>query len=92
MYVLKYGIWNVASTDGAVVKELCESGYSTLTAHVLSGRGIKNKSEANTLLRTDAPFCDPYDMKEMDMAVAAIQNALLRQSVFIFKCMLNLSA
>ncbi len=78
MYILKYGIWNVASVDETVVKELCESGYSPLTAHVLSGRGIKSKEEADLLLRKDAPLHDPYLMKEMDLAVAAIQNALLR--------------
>ncbi len=82
---MKYGIWNVASADDTMVEALCRAGYSVLTAHTLGGRGIKDLQEAMELLRHDSPLCDPYEMKEMDLAVAAIQNALMRrQTIAVF--------
>lgn len=82
---MKYGIWNVASVDATVVEGLCQAGYSVLTAHTLSGRGIRQLQEACELLRQDAPLCNPYDMKEMDLAVATIRNALKqKQTMAVF--------
>ena len=73
---MKYGIWNVASTNREIVEELIQSGFSTLTAYVLSGRGIRSCAEARELLQIDAPLIDPFLMKEMDQAVQVIESAL----------------
>ena len=82
---MKYGIWNVASANPESVEALCKAGYSVLTAHTLSGRGIQSPEEAHALLCQDAPLFDPYALKEMDLAVAAIQNALIhKQTMAVF--------
>ena len=73
---MKYGIWNVASVDDHVVQELIHKGYSTLTAYALSGRGVTSAQEAEVILSRDATLIDPYLMKEMDLAVAAIRHAM----------------
>ncbi len=73
---MKYGIWKVAETDSDVVATLCTSGYSVLTAHVLSSRGITTAQEARAFLNADAPLIDPFEMREMDRAVAAVREAL----------------
>lgn len=82
---MKYGIWNVASTDQKVIEELLRGGYSVLTAYALSGRGISGKEEADALLQTDAALIDPFCMKEMDKAVAAVRHALEEeQTIAVF--------
>lgn len=82
---MKYGIWNVASVDELVVEELIRQGYSPLTAYALSGRGIRSKEEADALLRRDATLIDPFQMKEMDRAVAAIRRAMAEgQTIAVF--------
>ena len=82
---MKYGIWNVASTNEKVIKELIQEGYATLTAYALSGRGICNKEEAKALLQKDATLIDPFRMKEMDRAVAAVRRALEeKQTIAVF--------
>ncbi|MBR6825445.1 MAG: single-stranded-DNA-specific exonuclease RecJ [Oscillospiraceae bacterium] len=73
---MKYGTWNVASIEEKVVEELTREGYSVLTAYTLSGRGIRNKEEANALLQNNAALIDPFAMKEMDRAVAAVRHAM----------------
>lgn len=82
---MKYGTWKIAQPNAAAVQELCASGYSTLTAYVLSGRGCNSAQEAAALLCADAPLADPFAMKEMDRAVAVIRRALAeKQRIAIF--------
>lgn len=73
---VKYGAWNVASSRAEEVDLLCASGYGALTARVLSARGLHDPVQAEALLSASAPLIDPFEMKEMDRAVAAIRRAL----------------
>ena len=82
---MKYGTWNVASVDKNVVEELIRQGYSPLTAYTLSGRGLGSVEEAKALLERDAALIDPFCMKEMDRAVAAVRHALeQKQTIAVF--------
>ena len=82
---MKYGIWNVASTNEKVTQELIQAGFSALTAYALSGRGICSAEEANALLQRDATLIDPFLMKEMDRAVAAVRRAMEeKQTIAVF--------
>ena len=76
---MKYGTWRIMAPEKEAVEELERSGYSVLTAHVLCGRGYDTPEKAAGLLDTTAPFFDPFRMKEMDRAVAAVRGALERK-------------
>lgn len=82
---MKYGIWNTALPDSAAVDALQQAGYSPLTARVLAGRGCKSGADAGAMLDASAPWVDPFRLKEMDRAVAAIRQALqLEQKIAVF--------
>ncbi len=72
---LKYGIWNIALPDEARVQSLCRAGFSPLTARALGGRGL-DAAQAKALLSADAPFFDPFLMRDMDRAVATLRDAM----------------
>lgn len=73
---VKYGAWNIASSHAEEVDLLLASGYGALTARVLSARGVHDPQQAGDLLSAAAPLIDPYEMKEMEIAVATIRRAL----------------
>lgn len=73
---MKYGTWSIAVPQEQAVAQLCAAGYSPLTARVLCGRGFDTPEKANALLDITAPLDDPFAMKEMDRAVAAVRAAL----------------
>lgn len=75
---MKYGTWNVSSYRSEDVKALCEAGFSPLTARVLCARGYTTAAQAQEFLRCDVPLCDPFALREMDRAVARVQQALTR--------------
>ncbi|MBQ3216651.1 MAG: single-stranded-DNA-specific exonuclease RecJ [Oscillospiraceae bacterium] len=82
---MKYGTWNVAVPEPASVDLLQGAGYSSLTARVLCARGYDTPQKAEALLDGLCPLLDPYEMKDMDKAVAAIRQALrLGQRIAIF--------
>jgi len=75
---VKYGAWNIASYDQGAVQSLCEAGYGTLTAQVLSARGYDTPEKAQRLLSLTEPLHDPFLMKEMDEAVNVIKRAIVQ--------------
>ncbi len=75
---MKYGIWNVSKPDMESVNALTRSGYSPLTAMVLSARGIHTPKQAQAYLDLQAPLHDPFLMKDMAKAVKRVALALER--------------
>lgn len=75
-FALKYGTWKIGQPDAAAVAALERGGYGALTARVLSARGCETAEQAEALLRTDSPLEEPLLLREMDRAVAAIEQAL----------------
>ncbi len=73
---MKYGTWNVALPGKESVALLQQAGYSILAARVLCGRGYETGEQAYALLHTDEALVDPFELKEMDKAVAVIRKAL----------------
>lgn len=83
--ILKYGTWTIGVPGEGEVKLLRDAGYSLLTAAVLSARGCRTPEEAQKLLDAQRPLTDPFEMKEMDRAVAAIREALAnKQKIAVF--------
>ena len=67
------------------VNHLVQEGYAPLTAMVLAARGIGDSRCAQQYLDCDAPMCDPFLMRDMDKAVARVQQALvLGQRIAVF--------
>lgn len=76
---VKYGTWVIGEPEAQSVKCLREAGFGELTANVLSSRGFRTPQEAQALLSSDQPLIDPFEMKEMDRAVAAVRAAMAQQ-------------
>ena len=73
---VKYGIWNVTQPEQASVNALVRSGYSPLTAMVLSARGLSGPREAAAYLDCCAPLPDPFLMTDMDLAAGRVALAM----------------
>ncbi len=70
--------WLVRETDKAVCERIsAECGLLPLTAKILYNRGITEKEEIKTFLDRDSmPLYDPFLLKDMDKAVARINEAI----------------
>ncbi len=75
---MKYGIWNVQTPQAAGVNCLAGSGYSPLTAMILSARGIQEPEQAKQYIGCSAALLDPFTMTDMEKGVARIRTALER--------------
>ncbi len=75
---LKYGFWNVQQPEMAAVNALVATGYSPLTAMILSARGIRSGQDARDYLRCDTPMPDPFLMTDMDLAAGRVGLAMTR--------------
>ena len=75
---MKYGIWNVAEPEMGAVNALVQSGYSPLTAMILSARGIPDSRAARNYLSCEAELPDPFLMKDMDLAAGRVGLAMAR--------------
>jgi single-stranded-DNA-specific exonuclease len=78
--------WEVRPSNGFDDSPLKELGISSLTAQVLSNRGISNVEQARRFISpalSDLP--NPFTMKDMDKAVARIAKAILQnEKITIF--------
>ncbi len=73
---VKYGIWKTAQPEVEAVNALVKSGYTPLTAMVLSARGIKDGKAAQCYLDCNARLPDPFLMKDMDLAAGRVGLAM----------------
>ncbi len=67
----------MAESDPGVCATLERLGFSPLTGAILASRGYDTAQKALDFLQADATFADPFLMKDMDLAVARIQSALM---------------
>ena len=82
---MKYGIWNVADPEPGAVNGLVGEGYAPLAAMILASRGKSTASAAKEYLRCDSPLCDPFLMKDMDIAAGRVGLAMSRgEKVAVF--------
>ncbi len=73
---MKYGIWNVTEPQAGAVNALSRGGYAPLTAMVLASRNIADPQAAREYLRCDAPLCDPFALRDMDLAASRVALAM----------------
>ena len=76
--------WETCSEDGFDVSSLKELGVSSLTARILSNRGITDLDQAQRFLSPSlADLPDPFTLKDMDKAVSRILRAILKKEKII---------
>ena len=83
---MKFEKWNIATPDPAAVALLQEAGYSRLLASVLAVRGVESAEAAAEFLEAERTLTlSPLLMKDMDRAVARIQQAIAqKETVAVF--------
>ena len=75
--LVKYRKWNIGEADRSAVDALRSAGYSGLLASVLAARGVTTpEAAAEKLERERKLTLSPLLMKDMDRAVARIQQAI----------------
>ena len=74
---MKYRKWNIGEADRSAADALRSAGYSGLLASVLAARGVTTpEAAAEKLERERKLTLSPLLMKDMDRAVARIQQAI----------------
>ncbi|MDD3193510.1 MAG: single-stranded-DNA-specific exonuclease RecJ [Oscillospiraceae bacterium] len=68
--------WQLASPPKAAVELLCQTQIPPLVAHLLAVRGVTDPQAARDFLDGKELLADPFLLKDMDKAVARIQEAL----------------
>lgn len=70
-------IWNVSKLNRQAALDIAaNSGMPSLAACVIAARGIDNEGMAAQLLAVDGLLHDPFEMKDMEKAVARIIRAI----------------
>ena len=75
---MKYGIWNVGTSDREGVNALAEGGYAPLAAMVLAARGMEDPRQAQAALAVDGPLPEPFSLTDMSLAAGRVGLAMTR--------------
>ena len=105
---MNYRAWQLKNADTAGESALLVAGYGPLLARVLACRGIAQPQVAAALLEEEPPLSDPFLLKDMDKAVARIQQAIengetivifgdydvdgVSATAILYECLTNLGA
>ena len=83
---MKYQQWKIAQRSQQVCREMERQGVPLLVAATLCARGLTDLDEAKALLSSaEDQLCDPYLMKDMDLATARIGRALRnKESIAVY--------
>ena len=73
---MKYARWNGGDYDLGAAARLREAGYPGLLAAVLASRGIEEDEAHALLMREQQSLHDPMLLRDMDKAVARMEQAL----------------
>ncbi len=74
---MKYKHWKTAARPQQAYEHLLREGLPPLVASVLCARDLTTLEQASTFLSCHSKLlCDPLLMKDMDLAVARIEEAL----------------
>ena len=70
-------LWQVAGVDKEKAAVMADKhGMDPFAALLLSSRGICKDADVAAFMRDDTPLCDPFSIRDMDKAVAEIQQTL----------------
>ena len=73
---MNYPAWQLKKGEPAAEKALAGAGCGVLLRRVLAARGCADPTAAQALLGEGTPLTDPFLLKDMDKAVARIEEAI----------------
>ena len=75
---MKYEHWNIPALSEQTIETLMDAGYPYLVSSVLVSRGVETAEQAAEALERERTLSwSPFLMRDMDKAVARIQDALV---------------
>lgn len=73
---MKYPAWQIKTAEAGAEENLASAGCGVLLRRVLAARGCKDAAAAHQLLEPSADLSDPFLLRDMDKAVARIEQAI----------------
>ena len=80
---MNYPAWQIKSTDPAAEEALAGAGCGALLRRVLAARGCTDPAEVQALLGAGAELSDPFLLRDMDKAVARIEQAVENEETIV---------
>lgn len=80
---MNYPAWQIKSTEPAAEEALAGAGCGTLLRRVLAARGCTDPAEVQALLGAGAELSDPFLLRDMDKAVARIEQAVENEETIV---------
>lgn len=73
---MKYPAWQIKTAEAGAEENLASAGCGVLLRRVLAARGCKDVAAAHQLLEPSVDLSDPFLLRDMDKAVARIEQAI----------------
>ena len=73
---MKYPAWQIKTAEAGTEENLASAGCGVLLRRVLAARGCKDAAAAHQLLEPSVDLSDPFLLRDMDKAVARIEQAI----------------
>ena len=80
---MNYPAWQIKSTDPAAEEALAGAGCGALLRRVLAARGCTDPAKVQALLGAGAELSDPFLLRDMDKAVARIEQAVENEETIV---------
>lgn len=80
---MNYPAWQIKTADPAAEQALAGAGCGALLRRVLAARGCTDPAEVQALLGAGAKLSDPFLLRDMDKAVARIEQAVENEETIV---------